>query len=269
MYVKGSAFLWHQIRCIMAILFLIGEEKEDVTLIDILLKENSYHYNYAIASEETLILSNCQFEGVKFQLYSNEDKDSNSCFYNFSQLCELYEKTILESTLKQYMLEEYSNLLIANTIKSNCKIENNYEAPQNDKLDKFNCCDNKDNLELEYNIIKAINQYKTDFPDLKMPMKYTRLLSRKRDNKMIYKTIENQKENNKIYLQGISPEFSRQILIDNVADYNNFLTLTNLDGKPWEIKVVLKLEYRPNETLTFNITVNPRQNDKLNAPSLN
>lgn len=78
-----------------------------------------------------------------------------------------------------------------------------------------------------------------------------------------------QKENNKIYLQGISPGFSRQILIDNVADYNNFLTLTNLDGKPWEIKVVLKLEYRPNETLTFNITVNPRQNDKLNAPSLN
>lgn len=33
----GSAFLWHQIRCIMAILFLVGQGMEDVTVIPELL----------------------------------------------------------------------------------------------------------------------------------------------------------------------------------------------------------------------------------------
>lgn len=33
----GSAFLWHQIRCIMAVLFLVGEGKEDVMVIPDLL----------------------------------------------------------------------------------------------------------------------------------------------------------------------------------------------------------------------------------------
>lgn len=35
--IKGKAFLWHQIRCIMAILFLIGQNKEEPVVINELL----------------------------------------------------------------------------------------------------------------------------------------------------------------------------------------------------------------------------------------
>lgn len=35
--IKGQAFLWHQIRCIIAVLFLIGENKEQPDVIKELL----------------------------------------------------------------------------------------------------------------------------------------------------------------------------------------------------------------------------------------
>lgn len=35
--IKAKAFLWHQIRCIMGILLLIAQEKEEPTIIDDLL----------------------------------------------------------------------------------------------------------------------------------------------------------------------------------------------------------------------------------------
>jgi len=33
LYLRGSAFLWHQVRCMMAVLFLIGKGQEEVSLI--------------------------------------------------------------------------------------------------------------------------------------------------------------------------------------------------------------------------------------------
>lgn len=35
--IKGKAFLWHQIRCIMGVLILIGQNREDVNVIKELL----------------------------------------------------------------------------------------------------------------------------------------------------------------------------------------------------------------------------------------
>lgn len=35
--IKGKAFLWHQIRCIMGVLILIGQDKEEPNVIDELL----------------------------------------------------------------------------------------------------------------------------------------------------------------------------------------------------------------------------------------
>lgn len=34
---KGQAFLWHQVRCIIAVLFLVGQGKEETTIIQELL----------------------------------------------------------------------------------------------------------------------------------------------------------------------------------------------------------------------------------------
>jgi tRNA pseudouridine38/39 synthase len=52
--VHGSGFLWHQIRCIVAILILIGQGKEEVNLVKALLDIEKYPCtpNYQIASGE-------------------------------------------------------------------------------------------------------------------------------------------------------------------------------------------------------------------------
>lgn len=79
--VTGSGFLWHQIRCIVALLILIGQGKEDVSLIQSLLDIERYPStpNYQIASgknnslivlfefvllELPLCLFDCQFDGI-------------------------------------------------------------------------------------------------------------------------------------------------------------------------------------------------------------
>jgi tRNA pseudouridine38/39 synthase len=57
--VHGSGFLWHQIRCIVAILILIGQGKEEVNLVKALLDIEKYPCtpNYQIASGEIISLS--------------------------------------------------------------------------------------------------------------------------------------------------------------------------------------------------------------------
>ena len=69
--IKGSAFLWHQVRCMMAILFLIGRGLEEIELLDILLDDKyiteSTKISYEIAPDTPLILTNCQYEGVRFR----------------------------------------------------------------------------------------------------------------------------------------------------------------------------------------------------------
>ena len=42
--IKGSAFLWHQIRYTMAILFMIGEGEESPSIIDTMLSSHDVNY---------------------------------------------------------------------------------------------------------------------------------------------------------------------------------------------------------------------------------
>lgn len=55
--VHGSGFLWHQIRCIVAILISIGQGKENTDLVKMLLDIEKYPRtpNYQIASGIFLI----------------------------------------------------------------------------------------------------------------------------------------------------------------------------------------------------------------------
>jgi tRNA pseudouridine38/39 synthase len=66
--VHGSGFLWHQIRCIVAILLLIGQGKEEIDLIKSLLNIEKYPCtpNYQIASELPLVLFDCQFDSIEW-----------------------------------------------------------------------------------------------------------------------------------------------------------------------------------------------------------
>ncbi|XP_068100237.1 tRNA pseudouridine(38/39) synthase [Hyperolius riggenbachi] len=64
--ITGLAFLYHQVRCIMGILFLIGQGKEKPEVIKDLLdvKSNPCKPQYNMAVEFPLVLYDCQFDDV-------------------------------------------------------------------------------------------------------------------------------------------------------------------------------------------------------------
>ncbi|XP_021737671.1 tRNA pseudouridine(38/39) synthase-like isoform X1 [Chenopodium quinoa] len=66
--IRGSAFLWHQVRCMVAVLFMIGRGLESVEIIDVLLdiERTPKKPQYTMASALPLVLSSCEFEGPQF-----------------------------------------------------------------------------------------------------------------------------------------------------------------------------------------------------------
>ena len=72
--IVGKAYLWHQIRCIVAILFLVGEGKECPQIVTDLLNTDQYPQKpqYALASELPLVLYECDYESVQDWNYDLE-----------------------------------------------------------------------------------------------------------------------------------------------------------------------------------------------------
>ncbi len=106
--IQGSAFLWHQVRCMMAILFLIGKGLEDISLIDTMLdKEFSYNnkLNYQIASDIPLILTNCQYEGI---IFKNNIPNLSETYNN---LKDIFEKNLIEMSISTRMIKFFSIIL--------------------------------------------------------------------------------------------------------------------------------------------------------------
>ncbi|KAF3445351.1 hypothetical protein FNV43_RR10527 [Rhamnella rubrinervis] len=66
--IKGSAFLWHQIRCMVAVLFMIGQGLESPDVIDTLLDttKTPRKPQYIMAPEIPLVLQSCEFQDLKF-----------------------------------------------------------------------------------------------------------------------------------------------------------------------------------------------------------
>ncbi|KAI1174537.1 pseudouridine synthase [Nemania sp. FL0916] len=62
-HVRGSAFLWHQIRCMVAILFMVGQGLEDASVVDKLLDiaAEPRRPGYRLANETPLVLWDCIF----------------------------------------------------------------------------------------------------------------------------------------------------------------------------------------------------------------
>ncbi|XP_057653874.1 tRNA pseudouridine(38/39) synthase isoform X2 [Diorhabda carinulata] len=66
--IKAKAFLWHQIRCIMGILFLMGQENEEPEVIDELFNIEKYPRKpeYSMGSEIPLNLHYCEYENLNW-----------------------------------------------------------------------------------------------------------------------------------------------------------------------------------------------------------
>lgn len=65
--IQGNAFLWHQIRCIVAILFLVGQGLEEPSIVSELFDIEKYPGKpaYSLADEAPLVLHECQYKQMK------------------------------------------------------------------------------------------------------------------------------------------------------------------------------------------------------------
>ncbi|OAL26207.1 hypothetical protein AYO22_04385 [Fonsecaea multimorphosa] len=69
--VHGTAFLWHQVRCMVAILFLVGQGLEEPSIVDELLdiEKNPRRPMYEMADDAPLVLWDC--------IFPDNDKNGN------------------------------------------------------------------------------------------------------------------------------------------------------------------------------------------------
>ncbi|KAH7134722.1 pseudouridine synthase [Dactylonectria estremocensis] len=81
--VRGSAFLWHQIRHMVAVLFLVGQRLEKPEIITQLLDTatNPCKPNYVMADEVPLVLWDCIFPGDDAAPTTTDKKDALSWIY--------------------------------------------------------------------------------------------------------------------------------------------------------------------------------------------
>lgn len=71
--VRGSAFLWHQIRCLVSVLFLVGQGLEEASVVTSLLdiEQNPRKPVYEIASELPLVLYESEYSESDVNFYYN------------------------------------------------------------------------------------------------------------------------------------------------------------------------------------------------------
>ncbi|KEP46904.1 tRNA pseudouridine synthase [Rhizoctonia solani 123E] len=121
---KGTAFLWHQVRCIMAILFLVGQRLEHPSIVDHLLHTSECSSkaltsapieskpNYALADSLPLALWDCGYkpEDVTWQtdaiaqtkqgVAQDREKTNNFWFNMYS----IWTHDRIQTTMQMYFL---------------------------------------------------------------------------------------------------------------------------------------------------------------------
>lgn len=102
--IKGSAFLYHQVRCIMGILFLIGNGSEEVEIIEQMLDmSKEYEYKYGIADDLNLVLTDCVFEFVNFE---EEEETRNELYYKMERI---HMNSMIENVVNNYLMNVILN----------------------------------------------------------------------------------------------------------------------------------------------------------------
>lgn len=72
---KGTAFLWHQVRSMIAVLLMVGQGHEDVSIISQLLDVNATPRRpvYEMAADYPLVLWDCEFPEMEWTSFRNKE----------------------------------------------------------------------------------------------------------------------------------------------------------------------------------------------------
>ncbi|KAL9317712.1 hypothetical protein ACSQ67_014229 [Phaseolus vulgaris] len=120
--IKGSAFLWHQVRCMVAVLFMVGKGFEspnkvdnriDVVVIDMLLDTTRIvrKPQYIMASEVPLVLQCCEFDDIKFMCSTDAGDALRLHLVNECQIFQLQATIFHEALLNCVPLSNDQSLL--------------------------------------------------------------------------------------------------------------------------------------------------------------
>nr|CAB3495766.1 unnamed protein product [Digitaria exilis] len=100
MTIKGTAFLWHQVRCIVAVLFLIGQGLESPSVVDSLLDitKTPRKPQYKMADELPLILRSCLFDKADFRCSSDANRSLtehlNDEYHHYMLQAEIFHEAL-------------------------------------------------------------------------------------------------------------------------------------------------------------------------------
>nr|XP_017243735.1 PREDICTED: tRNA pseudouridine(38/39) synthase isoform X1 [Daucus carota subsp. sativus] len=144
--IKGSAFLWHQVRCMVAVLFMIGEGLESPDVLDVLLDVDkiSRKPQYNMAPEMPLVLQTCEFEGLKFKCTRD---DRQALQLHFQKECRSHklQAAIFHEALRSCSLAEIDDSRSSSPVKKKAVIhipllsrptEPSYEERRSSKLQR-------------------------------------------------------------------------------------------------------------------------------------
>eukprot|EP00761_Pharyngomonas_kirbyi_P007569 gb/GECH01007579.1/.p1 GENE.gb/GECH01007579.1/~~gb/GECH01007579.1/.p1 ORF type:complete len:453 (+),score=101.15 gb/GECH01007579.1/:1-1359(+) len=82
--VCGQAFLWHQVRNMMSVLFMVGQGLEEPEIVQQMLDLSIFERKpqYLMASEEPLVLYDCGYEDLDWQVSLESHRRVMEHFYN-------------------------------------------------------------------------------------------------------------------------------------------------------------------------------------------
>ncbi|XP_045508698.1 tRNA pseudouridine(38/39) synthase [Colias croceus] len=153
--IEGNAFLWHQIRCIMAVLLLVGEGKENPSVVTELLdvETHSRKPQYHMALDLPLNLFQCTYDIKSEWIYEMDELKSIIC-----DLQNMWTLHSVKTTMIKDCIEELENVYYNNkNMKQN--ISNITCEKETEKYKEFN--ENRDsNNETNISVKETENKNK-------------------------------------------------------------------------------------------------------------
>ncbi|KAF9904152.1 tRNA pseudouridine synthase 3 [Linnemannia zychae] len=131
---KGSAFLWHQVRCMMSVLLSIGQGLEEPEVIDQLMdvKQCPAKPNYDMASDLPLVLYDCHFENIEWQYQTEVDLVNDITPLRLYRAMEdQWSCYVTKSLMYSRMLEQLDQAMLINLPEPGMSIKLGEYAEQN------------------------------------------------------------------------------------------------------------------------------------------
>lgn len=133
---RGSAFLWHQVRCMMSVLFAVGQGLEEPEIVDHLMdiKMCPAKPNYDMASDLPLVLHECHFENLEWQYQTEVDIVNDITPLRLYRAMEdQWSAYMIKSLMYSRMLEQLDQAILINLPEKGDSIRLGDYAQQNAK----------------------------------------------------------------------------------------------------------------------------------------